>query len=86
MSSEAKNLEAITNAIAQHNKTCPYKLLEVRMNPFEVERLDWPTVSGVPIVADENIGTGRFELVCNKGKQIEEEIEDTAIESELVSV
>ena len=86
MSSEAKNLEAIHNAIKVHNEACPYPLFEIRMNPYEVDRLDWPEIAGLPIVADQKIGTGRFELVCSKGKEIDEEIEAIAIESELVNV
>ena len=38
-SPEAKNLEAISKAIDQHNANCPFPAAEVRMNPFEVERL-----------------------------------------------
>ena len=40
-SPEAKNLEAISKAIDQHNANCPFPAAEVRMNPFEVERLGW---------------------------------------------
>ena len=28
------------------------------MNPFEVERLGWEEIRGLPIVADPEIGTG----------------------------
>ena len=28
------------------------------MNPFEVERLGWEQIRGLPIVADPEIGTG----------------------------
>lgn len=38
-SPEAKNLEAISKAIDQHNMNCPFPAAEVRMNPYEVERL-----------------------------------------------
>ncbi|MDX6638579.1 MAG: hypothetical protein QOJ01_2090, partial [Solirubrobacterales bacterium] len=37
-SAEAKNLEAISRAIDEHNASCPFPASEVRMNPFEVER------------------------------------------------
>ena len=40
-SPESKNLEAISKAIDQHNSNCPFPAAEVRMNPFEVERLGW---------------------------------------------
>jgi hypothetical protein len=60
----AKNLEAIQKAMVQHNGNCDFPILEIRLNPFEVERLGWNDFRGVPIVADEKIGTGRFYLVC----------------------
>ena len=40
-SSEAKNLEAISRAIDQHNASCEYPAVAIAMNPFEVERLGW---------------------------------------------
>ncbi len=66
MSAEAKNLEAISRAIDQHNESCPYPAAEVRMNPFEVERLGWEQIRGLPIVADPELGTGRFRIVCSR--------------------
>src|SRR2546423_12045 len=39
MSSEAKNLEAISKAIDHHNATCEYPAVAIAMNPFELERL-----------------------------------------------
>jgi hypothetical protein len=33
---DAKNLEAISKAIDQHNRNCPFPASEVRMNPFEI--------------------------------------------------
>jgi hypothetical protein len=57
---EAKNLEAISKAIDEHNSSCPWPASEVRMSPFEVERLGWDEIRGLPIVADPAIGTGRF--------------------------
>jgi hypothetical protein len=74
-SAEAKNLEAISKAIDQHNATCPFPASEVRMNPFEVERLGWDTIRGLPLVPDANIGTGRFRIVCSRegsGEELEE--------------
>jgi hypothetical protein len=72
---EAKNLEAISKAIDAHNSSCPFPASEVRMNPFEVERLGWETIRGLPIVADPEIGTGRFRIVCSRegdGAELEE--------------
>lgn len=73
--SEAKNLEAISRAIDQHNSSCPFPASEVRMNPFEVERLGWEEIRGLPIVPDSAIATGRFRIVCsreNEGLDLEE--------------
>jgi hypothetical protein len=72
---EAKNLEAISKAIDQHNANCPFPAAEVRMNPFEVERLGWDEIRGLPVVADPAIGTGRFRIVCSRdldGEELEE--------------
>ena len=72
---EAKNLEAISQAIDQHNSNCPFPAAEVRMNPFEAERLGWEQIRGLPIVADPEIGTGRFKIICSRdmdGEGIEE--------------
>jgi hypothetical protein len=65
-SAEAKNLEAISKAIDQHNANCPFPAAEVRMNPFEVERLGWEQIRGLPVVPDGAIGTGRFRIVCSR--------------------
>lgn len=65
-SAEAKNLEVISQAIDQHNSGCPFPAAEVRMNPFEVERLGWDQVRGLPVVPDAELGTGRFRIVCSR--------------------
>ena len=75
MGAEAKNLEAISRAIDEHNAGCPFPASEVRMNPFEVERLGWEEIRGLPVVADPAIGTGRFRIVCSRdgeGEGLEE--------------
>ena len=72
---EAKNLEAISRAIDQHNSNCPFPAAEVRMNPFEAERLGWEEIRGLPIVPDPELGTGRFRIICSRdmeGEGIEE--------------
>ena len=66
MSAAAKNLEAISKAIDQHNTNCPWPASEVRMNPFEVERLGWEEIRGLPVVGDPEIGTGRVRIVCSR--------------------
>ncbi len=72
---EAKNLAAISRAIDQHNANCPFPAAEVRMNPFEIERLGWDEIKGLPLVPDSTLGTGRFRIVCSRdseGGEIEE--------------
>ena len=65
-SPEAKNLEAISKAIDQHNSNCPFPAAEVRMNPFEIERLGWDHIRGLPLLPDAELGTGRFRIVCSR--------------------
>jgi hypothetical protein len=74
-SAEAKNLEAISKAIDQHNSSCPFPASEVRMNPFEADRLGWDEIRGLPIVPDPELGTGAFRIICSRdqeGEGIEE--------------
>jgi hypothetical protein len=73
-SPEAKNLEAISTAIDQHNRNCPFPAAEVRMNPFEIERLGWDEIRGLPLVGDPAIGTGAFKIVCSR------ELDETGLE------
>jgi hypothetical protein len=86
-SPEAKNLEAISKAIDQHNSSCPFPAAEVRMNPFEVERLGWEEIRGLPVVPDDAIGTGRFRIVCSRDLDGEglEEVEAVGQELETVA-
>lgn len=87
MSSQGANLEAIARAIDQHNANCEYPAIEVRMCPFEVERLDWDTIRGLPVVADPELGTGRFRIVCaGQSPSDGSEITEAVSERELVSV
>ena len=74
-SSEAKNLEVISKAIDHHNKTCEFPAIAVRMNPFEVERLGWDTIRGLPVESDPNLGTGAFRIVCARDELEEREVE-----------
>ena len=73
---EAKNLEAISKAIDQHNATCEFPAVAIAMNPFEVERLGWDTIRGLPIRPDPNLGTGSFRVICARD-EIEEETEES---------
>ena len=63
-SAEAKNLEVISKAIDQHNSSCDWPAVAVEMNPFEVERLGWDTIKGLPIRPNADLGTGSFRVVC----------------------
>ncbi len=79
-STEAKNLEAIVKAIEQHDRNCEYPALAVAMNPFEVERLGWDTIKGLPIRPDPELGTGSFRVICSgdedgSGLETEEAVE-----------
>ncbi len=76
MSAEAKNLEAISKAIDQHNATCEFPAVAIAMNPFEVERLGWDTIRGLPIRPDPNLGTGSFRVICARD-EVEEESEES---------
>src|SRR5439155_26977017 len=68
MSAEGKNFEAILKAKADHNAKCPFPPHTVRMNPFEIERMQWEegdTIAGLVLEADPKLGTGAFRLVCD---------------------
>jgi hypothetical protein len=64
MSAEAKNLEVISKAIDQHNSSCDWPAVAVEMNPFEVDRLGWDSIRGLPIRPNPDLGTGSFRVVC----------------------
>jgi hypothetical protein len=75
MESEAQNLEAISQAIDKHNAECEFPASEVRMDPFEAERLGWDEIRGLPVIGDAEIATGRFRIVCSgmgEGDELEE--------------
>ena len=86
-SSEARNLEAISKAIDHHNATCEYPAVAVAMNPFEVERLGWDSIRGLPIRTDSSLGTGMFRIVCARD-ELEEGEEETvdAVSTEYVTI
>lgn len=86
MRSDAKNLEAIHKAIVQHNGNCPFPLIEIRMNPHEVDRLGWDEILGLPVVGDPKLGTGTFRLVCSGDEVPGEEITEAVTEERTISV
>jgi hypothetical protein len=63
-SAEAKNLEAISKAIDQHNQGCEWPAVAIELNPFELERLGWDSIRGLPVRANPDLETGRFRIVC----------------------
>jgi hypothetical protein len=84
MSSEAKNLEAISKAIDQHNANCEWPAVAIEMNPFEVERLGWDSIRGLPIRSNPALETGRFNVVCARGEgEPEEETVEAVSEVEV---
>jgi hypothetical protein len=72
-SSEAQNLEAIYKAIDHHNTTCEFPAVAIEMNPFEIERLGWDSIRGLPLRANAEMGTGAFRVVCarEEGEPVE---------------
>jgi hypothetical protein len=88
-SAEAKNLEVISKAIDDHNESCEWPAVAVEMNPFEVERLGWDEIRGLPIRANPDLGTGSFRIVCarEEGLPAEEEtveaVSDQTVPAEL---
>ncbi|MGH2848496.1 MAG: hypothetical protein ACRDL0_21230 [Thermoleophilaceae bacterium] len=76
---EAKNLAAISRAIDRHNSNCEWPAVAVELNPFEVERLGWDSIRGLPIRANPELGTGRFHVVCAREEgEPEEAVEAVA--------
>jgi hypothetical protein len=77
---EVKNLEAISKAIDQHNAACEWPAVAIEMNPFEVERLGWDSIRGLPVRANPELGTGAFRVVCarEQGEPEEEVVEAVA--------
>jgi hypothetical protein len=79
---EAKNFEAIVKAKAAHNASCPFPPHTVRMNPFEIERMEWEegdVIAGLVLEGDPKVGTGAFRLVCDGMEPPELEIEETEV-------
>ena len=79
---EAKNFEAIVKAKADHNAHCPFPPHTVRMNPFEIERMDWEEgdiIAGLTLEADPKLGTGAFRLVCDGMEPPELDVEDEVV-------
>jgi hypothetical protein len=57
------------------------------MNPFEVERLGWDSIRGLPIRPDDSLGTGSFRIICGRDELEEEEVETVeAVSTQYVGV
>jgi len=81
-SAEAKNLERIVQAIDHHNATCEFPAVAIEMNPFEVERLGWDSIKGLPIHTNPNLGTGAFRVVCGRDElETEESVEEVVTQT-----
>lgn len=78
MRADAQNLQAIVAAINQHNLACPNPATAVAMNPFEIERLGWDSIKGLPIRPDEKLGTGRFRIICANDEETPDAVSSTA--------
>ena len=87
-SAEPKNLAAIVKAIDHHNATCEYPAVAVVMNPFEVERLGWDSIKGLPVRSEPNMGTGSFRIVCarDEGEPEGETVEAVAEQTVPVTI
>ena len=57
------------------------------MNPFEVERLGWDSIRGLPIRPSPNVETGAFRVVCarEEGELGEEEAVEAVAEERAVT-
>lgn len=89
-SSEAKNLEAIAKAIDAHNAGCEWPAVAIEMNPFEVERLGWDSIRGLPIRSNPALETGRFHVVCARDEgepgEVVEAVAEQTVPAETVPV
>jgi hypothetical protein len=79
-SSEAKNLEAISAAIDHHNASCEWPAVGVELNPFELERLGWDVIRGLPVRENPELGTGRFRIVCAREEEEPGEVVEAVAE------
>jgi hypothetical protein len=82
-SAEAKNLEAIYKAIDQHNATCEFPAVAIEMSPFEIERLGWDSIRGLPVRPNAEMGTGAFRVVCAREEGEPQEVVEAVAEQEV---
>lgn len=79
--SEVKNLKAIADALAAHEKICKSPPVEIQLNPYEVKRLDWDDFNGIPIVGETSVPTGRIRIVCANDKNNNESVSEEVVEA-----
>jgi hypothetical protein len=89
-SSEAKNLEVISKAIDAHDAGCEWPAVAIEMNPFEVDRLGWDSIRGLPIRSNPALETGTFTVVCAREEgepgEIVEAVAEQTVPAETVTV
>ena len=56
------------------------------MNPFELERLGWDSIRGLPVDGDPAVATGRFNIVCSSEGEGDEELEEVEAIGEPVHI
>lgn len=79
--STVKNLEVIYKAIDEHNSRCDFEPRCIAMNPFEIDRLGWDEIRGIPLVGDPDLQTGRFRIVCDRDDLLEKEEETEVVDA-----
>jgi hypothetical protein len=77
MSLEAKMLENIVRGLAHHDASCPMPAQAILISHFDRERFDWEDISGVPVVAADDIQPERFRIQCEgSARGLEEALEE----------
>lgn len=89
MNKEAKNMEAIYKAKQQHDATCRFGGIGVRiyMTAFDIERMGWEegdVIAGLKLVVDPEGQTGRFRVECDAEPKNDEEITEEVKNEDLV--
>ena len=64
--------------------------MAIELNPFEIERLGWDSIRGLPIRRQPELGTGRFRVVCAREEgepgEIVEAVAEETVPAEPVTV
>lgn len=91
MNKSAKNMEAIYKAKQNHDTTCPYGGVGIRiyMTLFDIERLGWEegdVLVGMTLLSDSKLTTGRFRVECDAEPKPDQEIVEEVENKDLVTV